>query len=212
MNVAIIGTGNFGGALARLFASKGVKLTIGHRDPDKAAAFAAEIGSHVEAGGVAAAARSADVIVLAVPYASVAEVLREAGPLTGKTVVDVTNPLTADYRGLVVGHTTSAAEEIQKLAPGAHVVKAFNTVFAPLLAENARKAAKLPIQVFVAADDEAAKQTVFKLARTGGFDPVDAGPLSNARFIEPLGELNIHLGLFLGQGTTIAPVWIDTRG
>lgn len=206
MAIAIIGTGNMGNGLARALTAAGTEVVIGHRDPAKAAALAKSIGSRAQSGGIAAAFRSADVVVLAVPYQAATEVLAEAADVTGKVLVDLSNPVTADMKDLVVGHTTSAAEEIQRLAPNAKVVKAFNTIFSSLFPAEARASQRL--QTFVAGDDAASKGEVVKLATAVGLDAVDAGPLSNARFLEPIGEMNIHLGLFLGLGTAIAPAWI----
>ena len=206
MAVAIIGTGNMGSGIARLLASKGEKVAIGSRDPAKAAKLAEEIGAGAEGGGTAAAVKLADVVVLAVPYGQVADVIRDAGGLAGKVVIDISNPITEDYKALTVGHSTSAAEEIQKLAPQAKVVKAFNTIFAQLLPAEAREGRA--VQVFVAGDDEAAKKTVSDLVAKGGFEPIESGPLSNARYLEPVGEINIHFGFFLGWGTTAAPAWL----
>lgn len=207
MTVAIIGTGKMGSGLARLLASKGVEVAIGSRDPAKAAKLAEEIGAGAQGGGVAAAAKLADVVILAVTYPQIGDAIREAGGLAGKVIIDISNPITEDFKALTVGHTTSAAEEIQKLAPEAKVVKAFNTIFAQLLPAEAREG-RDPVQVFVAGDDEAAKKTVSDLVARGGFQPVESGPLSNARYLEPVGEINIHFGFFLGWGTTAAPAWI----
>lgn len=110
MTVAIIGTGNMGSGMARLLASKGIDVTIGHRDPAKAAALASEIGPCAQGGGTQAVAKLADIVVLAVNYGSAGEALKGAGDLTGKIVVDISNPITPDYKALTVGHTTSAAE------------------------------------------------------------------------------------------------------
>jgi predicted dinucleotide-binding enzyme len=107
----------------------------------------------------------------------------------------------------VIGHSTSAAEELQKLAPTARVVKAFNTIFAQLLAPESRTGKTL--QVFVAGDDAAAKAVASELAKSIGFEPVESGPLSNSRFIEPIGEMNIHFGYFLGKGPVVAPAWVQ---
>jgi predicted dinucleotide-binding enzyme len=209
MTVAVIGTGKMGSGLARLLASKGVQVAIGGRDPAKAAKLAQEISLGVQSGGIAAVIQLADVVILAVYYQRMEETVRAAGDITGKVLVDISNPITEDFKGLLIGHTTSAAEEIQKLAPRAKVVKAYNTIFAQLLPMEAREG-RDPVQVFVAADDEGAKKAVSGIVASGGFEPVDAGPLSNARFLEPIGEMNIHLGLFLGWGTSVAPAW--TRG
>lgn len=206
MTVAIIGTGNMGAGIARLLAGKGVKVAIGSRDPAKAAKLAKDIGEDAQGGGIAAATKLADVVVLAVPYAAVAETIRDAGGFAGKILVDISNPITPDYKALTVGHTTSAAEEIQKLAPEAKVVKAFNTIFAQLLPAEARK--DRAVQVFVAGDDEGAKKVVSDIVAKGDFEPVESGALSNARYLEPVGEINIHFGFFLGWGTSAAPAWI----
>jgi NADPH-dependent F420 reductase len=206
MKVAIIGTGNMGSGFARAFASQGVEVVVGHRDPAKAAALAADVGSNAEGGGIAAAVKLADVVLLALPYQAVADVLSEAGDLAGKILIDITNPITADYKELLLGYTTSAAEEIQKAAPGAHVVKAFNTIFAGLIAPPAR--AGKTLQVFVAGDDADATAKVRELAQKLSFEAVNAGPLSNSRFLEPIGEMNIHFGFFLGMGPTVAPAWV----
>lgn len=207
MNIAVIGAGNMGAGLARLFASSGHQVVIGARQPEKAAALAAEIGSQVQGGGIAAAVKLADIVVLALPYGAAAEALKEAGDLSGKVVVDISNPLKPDFSGLVIGHTTSAAEGIQALVGKAVVVKAFNTVFAQLLPREARAAR--PLQVFVAADDAAAKAKVTELVASAGFEPVDAGPLGNARYLEPIGMMNIAFGYFLGRGPTVAPAWVS---
>jgi predicted dinucleotide-binding enzyme len=105
----------------------------------------------------------------------------------------------------VVGHTTSAAEEIQRAVPGVRIVKAFNTVFSAVLGSQLGGDSK--VQVFYAGNDEGAKDTVRRLIEGIGFEPVDGGPLANARYLEPLGMLNIWLGYMGGRGTNIAPRW-----
>ncbi|GJE58581.1 NADPH-dependent F420 reductase [Methylobacterium trifolii] len=207
MTIAVIGTGNMGSGFAKLFASTGEKVVIGARDPAKASRLAQDIGGSAEGGGIAAAVKLADVILVAVWCQHFEESIRAAGDLSGKVIIDISNPVTEDFKSLRLGHTSSAAEELQKLAPHAKIVKAFNTVFAQLLPSEARSG-RVRVQTFVAADDETAKKTVFDLAAKGGFEPVDSGPLSNARFLEPMGELNIHFGFFLGQGTGVAPAWV----
>lgn len=206
MKVAIIGTGNMGTGLADALTSANHDVMIGSRDPAKAAALAEKIGHGAVGGGIAAAAEFADTIILALPYGAIGEALKAAGNISGKVLVDITNPISADFKSLVIGHTTSAAEEIQAMAPDAKVVKAFNTIFAQLLLPEARKGKTL--QVFLAADDSDAKTVVSALATSAGFEPIDAGPLSNSRFIEPIGEMNVHFGYFLGRGTATAPAWV----
>jgi len=207
MSIAIIGPGNMGLGLARLFAAKGQNVTLAHKDVEVAERLAAEIGSNVQGKTIADSVSGADIVILATPYDAAAAAIKEAGNLTGKILVDITNPITPDYMALTIGHTTSAAEEIAKLAPGAHVVKAFNTVFWQALPFEVRQG-NPAVQVLLAGDDEDAKKTVATMVTDLEFEAIDAGPLANARYIEPVGELNIHLGYALGWGTAISPAWV----
>ena len=206
MNISIIGTGNMAKGLATVFAQAGHSVVLANRDVTKAAALAAEIGGSVSAAGIHDAAASGDVIVLAVPYDAAADVIAAAGGLGDKIIVDITNPLSADYSGLTIGHTTSAAEEIQKRAPNARVVKAFNTVFASVLQAGGMAAGK-PATVFVAGNDPQARKVVSDLASSAGFAPLETGGLASSRYLEPVAGLNIALGYGLGHGTDIAPTW-----
>jgi 8-hydroxy-5-deazaflavin:NADPH oxidoreductase len=206
MNIAILGTGNMAQGLASNLAKAGYAIILGSRDAAKAKDVAKTIGGRVSADSVKAAAAKSDVVILAVPYAAAAATIAEAGGLAGKTIIDITNPLTADYSGLTIGHTTSAAEEIQKLAPNAKVVKAFNTIFASVL-QAAGKAAGKPATVFIAGDDAEANKAVGDLAAKIGFVPLQSGKLAAARYLEPVAGLNIALGYGLGHGTDIAPAW-----
>lgn len=205
MKVAVIGTGNIGAAYARALAEAQYEIVVGDRDPGKAAALAQEIGAKAEGGGIAAAFKLADLVILALPYQAIEGVLAAVGDLTGKVLVDVSNPISEDFKDLMVGLTTSAAEQTQAAAPGAHVVKAFNTIFAGLVSKQAREGRKL--QVFLAGDDATATAKVREVAQALGFVTVDAGPLRNSRFLEPVGMMNIQFGFFLGAGPTTAPSW-----
>ena len=206
MNISIIGTGNMAKGLATVFAQAGHSVVLANRDVTKAAAVAAEIGGSVSAAGIHDAAASGDVIVLAVPYDAAADVIGAADGLGDKIIVDITNPLTANYSGLTIGHTTSAAEEIQKRAPNARVVKAFNTVFASVLQAGGKAAGK-PATVFVAGDDPQARKVVSDLAASAGLAPLETGGLASSRYLEPVAGLNIALGYGLGHGTDIASTW-----
>jgi predicted dinucleotide-binding enzyme len=183
--IAILGKGNVGSALARgLARSYSHAKSIGN---DKLAQLQA--------------ATQAEIVILAVPFPALDDVIKKLGAaLDGKVVVDATNALTPDYQ-LAVGFTTSGAEELQKKLPQARVVKAFNTVFAQHM--DSGKVGATPITALVASDDAAAKETVVTLAKDIGFETVDAGPLKNARLLEPVGFLNIQLGYMLGLGTQI---------
>jgi predicted dinucleotide-binding enzyme len=183
--LAIIGNGNVGNALGRGATRAGYEVRIIGEDPS----------------ATREAVTWADLVLLAVPFGAIDEVVKTVGrQLEGKVVVDVTNALTEDM-SLAVGFTTSGAEELQKKLPGARVAKAFNTNFAQHM--DTGKLGDQRLTAFVAADDADAKQAALGLARAIGFDAVDAGPLRNARMIEPLAYFNIQLGYVLGMGTQI---------
>ena len=196
--IGIIGAGNMGRAFATRLAAAGHDVTITAKDAAHAEAAA---GGSVRAVPRDQIARDVDVLILATYFPDAPDALRAAGDLTGKTVVDISNPLTPDMSGLSVGYATSAAEEIQKAVPTARVVKAFNTIFASVLAGTARA------QVFYAGDDAGAKEAVRALIESANFEAVDSGPLANARLLEPLGMLNIYFGYAAGRGTGVAPSW-----
>ncbi|MGC1454254.1 MAG: NADPH-dependent F420 reductase [Nitrospirota bacterium] len=186
MKIAIIGKGNVGKALAEGLRRAGNEVRFGSTDPK-------ESPREVSAW--------ADVVILAVPWGAHAEIARTIGSaLDGKPVVDVSNVLTPSFE-LALGFTTSGAEELQKLVPGAKVVKAFNTVFAQNMSTGRLRGERLT--VLVAGEDAGTKGIVRKLAEGIGFDSVDAGPLKSARYLEPLGMLNITLGYGLKMGTDI---------
>ncbi len=207
MKVTVIGAGNVGTAFVSPLIRAGHDVSVTARDASKAAQLAQR---HAGARAVAAngSALGADVVVLATAYADAASALQSAGIQPGQAVIDITNPLTADYMGLTLGHSTSAAEEIAKAVPQARVVKAFNTVFAQVLAEGANFGGGRQVQVFLASDDAPAKDAATRLAASMGFATVDAGGLKNARYLEPLAGLNIYFGYGAGQGTAIAPAWL----
>jgi len=183
--IGIIGSGNVGSTLARGLERGGHEVrTVGR---DKAA--------------MRATVAWADIVFLAVPFGALDEVVSNLGAsLAGKTVIDVTNALDAKMN-LTVGFTTSGAEELQRKLPKAHVVKAFRTVFAQHM--DTGRLGDQQLTAFVAGDDADANKTALELARGIGFDVVDAGPLKNARLLEPLAFLNIQLGYGLGMGTQI---------
>ena len=183
--IGIIGHGHVGSALERGLRRAGYDVRAAGNDADT-----------VRQTGTAA-----NVVIIAVPFGAIDDTLRElGGAIDGKIVVDVTNALTPDYQ-LALGYSTSGAEELQKKAPNARIAKAFNTVFAANMDTGQVKGERL--SAFVAADDDDAKKTVLEMARAIGFDAVDAGPLRNARLLEPLGYFNIQLGMKLGMGSNI---------
>ncbi len=207
MKVTLNGSGNMGSDLAAQISKAVPAMVITGWNADKAMELARATGAVFKDK---APADGADVVVVATAYPDAVVALRSAGDLKGKVIVDITNPLTADYTGLTIGHSTSAAEEIQKALPDAKVVKAFNTVFAQVIAGGA-KLAGATVPVYFAGDDAAGKESVKSLIQTMGFVPVDAGSLRNARYLEPLAGLNIYFGYGAGRGTAIAPAWIGIK-
>lgn len=206
MNIAIIGAGNVGKALATSLARAGHDITIAAKHPASARQVAEEIGI-TAASSSADAARDAEVVVLAVPYVNAAdEVAAEIRAfVAGKPVIDATNPVRSDYSGLAT-NGPSGAEEIQLMLPEASVVKAFNTIFAGNQANPS-----LDVDGYVAGDDADGKQLVIGLVEAMGFTPVDVGPLSAARQLEGMAWLNIGLNAANGWGWTSA--WrLDRKG
>jgi 8-hydroxy-5-deazaflavin:NADPH oxidoreductase len=191
MNVAIIGSGNVGGALTTSIQRAGHSVTVTSRDGSSAGSLAQASGA-LAVSSTREAVEGADLVVLAVPYTAVPDVLSAAGnALAGKVVVDATNPLKPDYSGLAT-NGISGAEEIQRLAPRARVVKAFNTQLAARQADPS-VAGGLRVDGYVAADDAEAKEQVLGLAEAIGFNPVDAGGLGMAKYLEAMAFLNIAL-------------------
>lgn len=183
--IAVIGKGNVGSALQRGLERVGYEVRSAGKEPRL----------------VRETSTWADLVILAVPYPAVADAIRKlADGIKGKALIDVTNALGPDFQ-LAIGFSTSGAEELQKMAPAARVVKAFNTVFAEHMATGQVKGTILTL--FVAADDQNAKEQALTLGRDIGFDAVDAGPLKNARWLESLGYLNIQLGYTRKMGTQI---------
>lgn len=205
MKIAIIGAGNVGGSLGKAWAKAGHYIIFGVRNPGhgKTQPPLAEIGTGATAVTLPDAARSADIIVLATPWPAVPDAISAMGDLRGKVIIDCTNPLSLNGDGslsLSLGSTTSGAEEVEKLAAGAHVVKAFNTYGWENFANSEYpNAAGLKPMMFYCGDHDEGKKTVHKLAADLGFDPVDTGGLGMARSLEPLALLWIRLSIREGR-------------
>jgi 8-hydroxy-5-deazaflavin:NADPH oxidoreductase len=200
--VALIGTGNVGAALGRRFAEHGHTVVYGSRDPGSAevAALVRDTGHGAEALPPAQAAARSRVVVLAVPWSAAEDVVRGLGSLSGKIVVDPTNPRVTAADGFAdYALPDSNAERIARWAPGAQVVKAFSTLGAETMLDP--RLAEGPVTIPVVGDDRAAKAIVAGLARDIGLEAVDVGPLRHARIIEGLhylranafgGRVNFH--------------------
>ena len=190
-SISIIGTGNMASALAGRALAGGNAVEIVGRDPVKAKELAAALGGATV--GMTDTAPAGDIVILAVPYASAPAVIGQYGDaLHGKVVVDITNPITPDFRGFLTPEGTSGAQEITKAAPtGAHVVKAFNTLPSDVLAASPAKGH--PLDVFIAGDDAQAKADVSEFIESLGLRPLDTGQLPMARALE--NATLLHLGL-----------------
>ena len=200
MKVTIVGAGNMGRGIGTRAVAGGHQVEIVDHDPAEAQSLADELGSGATALEPGAAF-GGQVVVFAVYYPGIKDAVQQyADQLAGKVVVDITNPVdTQSWDKLATPPGTSAAEEVQQLAPGGTpVVKAFNTTFAGTLVAGEVDGQQL--DVLIAGDDQAAKQTVSQLASDGGLRPIDVGPLNRAQQLEQLGFLHISLQQPLGLG------------
>jgi predicted dinucleotide-binding enzyme len=200
MNVTIIGTGNMARGIGRLLAAGGHEVTVLGKETDAAEAVVADIGGD----GTVRAGRfgddiADDVVVPAVYYPDARAAVEQYGDaLSGKVVVDITNPVNETIDDLVTPPDSSAAQELGSIVPGARVVKAFNTTFAGTLGGG--EVSGQPLDVFIAGDDEDAKRTVAELVESGGLRPVDVGPLKRARELEAMGLVHMSVQNSLGTG------------
>jgi predicted dinucleotide-binding enzyme len=206
MRIGILGAGLMGGKLGTIFARAGHEVVFSYaRSRDKLETLASEAGRSALAGTPAEAARHADALLLAVHWSRVDDVLRQAGNLSGKPLLTCSLPMNADDTELVVAHTSSGAEELARKASGARVVSAFGTVPSEVLfgVYAARRRKQRPALVY-AGDDPDANATAAKLIQDAGFDPVDAGPLHVARFLEPFTLLMARLAYEGDGGPAVA--------
>ena len=204
MQIGIIGSGRVGKGLGAWCAKIGFSVLFSSRNQTHAVEAAQMAGHGAKSATTAALVQEADTILLTLPFGESGNALDTVRDLLhGKTLVDVTNPISPDHRALTIGHTHSGAEAIARQFPTANVVKAFNAVFAEVYAAQKPQIDGRAITIFFAGDNLDAKADVRKLITKLGFDAVDAGPLANSRYLEPLSLLNIHLGRVLGFGTEI---------
>ncbi|HEY9847093.1 MAG TPA: NADPH-dependent F420 reductase [Candidatus Caenarcaniphilales bacterium] len=204
MKIGIMGAGNVGSTLGRIWAQTGHAVVFGVRDPesDKVRSLLANMGSSAKTGTIAQAALHADVVALTVPWEAVPEVLQPASDLDGKILLDCTNPLIANQVTGSVNQSISGGEQVAAWVPKAHVVKIFNTVGFESMADP--QYGTEVATMFYAGDDAQAKSVAAQLAKEVGFDPIDVGPLSNAKFLESLTLLWGQLVYKQGMGRNIA--------
>jgi hypothetical protein len=202
MKVAIIGAGNVGRALGTGWAAKGHEVRFGARDvASEKVRAAVQATAGASAQPIEDAVRWAESVVLATPWSGTEAALRAAGDLGGKPLLDATNPLTPDFE-LALGHTESGGEQIQRWARGAHVVKIFNTTGWENMAAPAYPAGRAAM--LYCGDDAPAKAVAAQLAADLGFEPLDLGPLAEARLLEPTAMVWIKLAIVRKQGRGIA--------
>lgn len=203
MNIAVIGTGNIGGNIGKIWADKGHKIIYGTREPEseRIKKLIGQTGNNSAATDLYTAPLSADIILLALPWKITRDFLKSAKGLENKIIIDATNPLKPGMSGMEISGNISAAEEYSIIVPGSKIVKAFNTVGSELLfnpvIENSR------LSLLFCGNDPEAKQTVKKLGEDIGFEMVDAGPLKNALQLEHLALLWIELAYKQGYGDRI---------
>jgi hypothetical protein len=203
MNISIIGAGNVGQKLANLLQAAGHDIFIGLNDLTKKPE-----STSYRYGSIEQAAKSGDLVLFAVPYTAYADLLPKlADSLEGKIVIDVTNPINADWSPLLLGEENSAGETVAQLLPKSRVVKAFNTVFADIMTKERMNRDGQKVTAFIAGDDAQANETVAKLAGEMGFAPVIVGPLRCTRYLEAMAHLNIQIAVGMKGGTNAAFVY-----
>ncbi len=201
MRIGILGSGLMGGKLGTLFVRAGHEVVFSYaRSEQKLKRLARDAQGNARAGTPTEAARESDVLLLAVHWSRVDDVLKQAGDLAGKVIVSCSLPMNAANTELVIAHTSSGAEALAKKVPKARVVSAFNTVPSEVLVGvfGARRKAARPSLVYCG-DESRSKGIAADLIRDAGFDPVDAGPLRIARYTEPFALLVAQLA-YEGKG------------
>lgn len=202
MRIAVIGSGNVGTGLAKSWSKLGHAVVVGSRSPEseRLVHLVSGIGNGVSAAALAESVKSADVIVLAIPWSAAKVSIAALGDLSGRVIIDATNPFVKGLN-LGIGHTDSGGEQVARWAPGAKIVKALNIVDARLL--DGKKLDDREITIPIASDDTDAKKVASDLIVELGFDVVDAGKLEMSRLLEPLTLLMIKLSMKKSLGNEI---------
>ena len=207
MRIGILGSGLMGGKLGTIFAHAGHEVVFSYaRSERKLKRLAREARGHARAGTPREAARNADALLLAVHWSRVGDVLKQAGDLSGKVIVSCSLPMSADDTKLVIAHTSSGAEALAKKLRKADVVCAFSSVPSEVLFDvfEARRRTRRRPSLAYCGDDKHAKHVAASLIRDVGFEPVDAGPLRIARYLEPFSLAMAQLAYEGDEGPEIA--------
>jgi 8-hydroxy-5-deazaflavin:NADPH oxidoreductase len=204
MRIGILGSGLMGSKLGTIIARAGHNVVFSYsRSCQKLERLAKDAGNNAHVGTAAEASR--DAVLLAVHWTRVDDGLTQAGALSGKALLTCSLPMSKDDTHMVIGHTTSGAETLAAKVPGAHVVSAFSTVPSEVLFpvfERRRKGT--PPDLIYCGDDEGAKKTAAGLIRDAGFNPVDLGALSCARYIEPFSWVVAQIAYNISDGPELA--------
>ena len=213
MRIGILGSGLMGGKLGTLFARAGHEVVFSYaRSNDKLKRLARGAGRNARAGTPAEAVHGADVLVLAVHWSRLRDLLRQAGDVSGKVIVSCSLPMNADNTELAIAHTSSGLEELARMVPNARIVAAFNSVPSEVLfgVYAAKRRAGRPSLVYCG-DDKRAKALAARLIRDVGFSPIDAGSSRIARYIEPFALLVAQLA-YEGKGGPELAYWFERLG
>ena len=207
MRIGILGSGLMGAKLGTIFAKAGHDVVFSYsRSERKLKRLAREAGERAQSGTPREAVVNADVLLLAVHWTRVDDVLKRAGDLSGKAIVSCTLPMSADDTRLVIGHTSSGAEALAKKIRNAHIVAAFSTAPSEVLFDvfrRKRRTRRRPSLMYCG-DNLRAKEVAARLIRAVGFGPVDAGPLRIARFLEPFSLAMAQLAYEGDKGPEVA--------
>lgn len=194
MNITIIGTGNMAKGISTRLVSGGHKVTFHAQDENKGSELVEYLKSLNESADVSVTnvgSEADEIVILATPYTEVESIAKQYGDFDGKIVIDITNPVDFSTFQLIPEPGQSGAQEIAKLLPSATVVKAFNTILAGTLEAGAVDGKEL--DVFVAGDDQDAKNKISEFVKTSGMRPIDVGPLSEARHLEGFGLIQMKV-------------------
>jgi predicted dinucleotide-binding enzyme len=205
MNITIIGAGNVGQKLGGLIANAGHTVIFGAQNPE-----GVNLSINASVQNLKKAINASEVVFFAIPFTAYEDLLPSLeADLSGKIVVDVSNPLNDDWSPLNLGNNNSAGEMVAKLLPSSKVVKAFNTIFADIMTDAGLNRKGNKVTAFIAGNDEKAVDVIKAIASDIGTSPVIAGSIENARYFEAIAHLNIQLAVGQGGGTDAAFVYFQ---